>query len=374
MITLLVSLGVGCGFLGLTVLFQIWRRKARVTLLNNLELRPNCLISRHPLVFVSGRSSLFRLFDHWNLIPGFLREHGYEILILEPMPLVGYLLDSAASLIAALDDLPEQSHLIATACSRREIEEWIAAGRVSVNSKPAHVGQRIGPRDLVRVNGKQARLKFAPRAPRILLYHKLEGEIVSRNDPQKRPTVFDRLPRVGGGRWIAVGRLDFNSSGLLLFTASGELANRLMHPSFNIEREYAVRIMGELSPEQRRALLDGVELEDGMAHFNTLSEEGGEGSNRWYRVTLNEGRNREVRRMFETLGLMVSRLIRVRYGPVILPPRLKRGAAMELEEEEVKKLLDLLKPQTIVPEEVAEGVPAGRKKPVKSAKEFARRH
>jgi 23S rRNA pseudouridine2605 synthase len=226
--------------------------------------------------------------------------------------------------------------------SRRELEEWIVAGRVSVNGKPAHVGQRIGPQDRVKVNGKPVNLKFAPRTPRVLIYHKQEGEIVSRDDPEGRPSVFDKLPRIGGGRWVNVGRLDFNTEGLLIFTSSGELANRLMHPRYELEREYAVRVIGELQPEQEQALLDGIELEDGEAHFNTLMSRGGEGTNRWYHVTLNEGRNREVRRMFEAIGVQVSRLIRVRFGPVSLSPRLKRGMSYELPEEEVRALLKVL--------------------------------
>jgi 23S rRNA pseudouridine2605 synthase len=226
--------------------------------------------------------------------------------------------------------------------SRRELEEWIVAGRVSVNGKPAHVGQRIGPQDRVRVNGRQVNLRFAPRTPRLLLYHKQEGEIVSRDDPEGRPSVFDRLPRIGGGRWVNVGRLDFNTEGLLIFTSSGELANKLMHPRYELEREYAVRVIGELQPEQEQALLDGIELEDGEAHFNTLLSRGGEGTNRWYHVTLNEGRNREVRRLFEAIGVQVSRLIRIRFGPVSLPPRLKRGMCHELAEDDVRALLKIL--------------------------------
>ena len=226
--------------------------------------------------------------------------------------------------------------------SRRELEEWIVAGRISVNGKPAHVGQRIGPQDRVRVNGRPVNLKFAPRTPRVLLYHKQEGEIVSRDDPEGRPSVFDRLPRIGGGRWVNVGRLDFNTEGLLIFTSSGELANKLMHPRYELEREYAVRVIGGLQPEQEQALLDGIELEDGEAHFNTLAARGGEGTNRWYHVTLNEGRNREVRRMFEAIGVQVSRLIRVRFGPVSLPPQLKRGMCQELAEEDVRALLRVL--------------------------------
>lgn len=223
--------------------------------------------------------------------------------------------------------------------SRRELEDWIVAGRISVNALPAHVGQRVGPEDKVRVNGKLIHIHFAPRAPRVLIYHKPEGEIVSRDDPEGRPSVFDKLPRVGGGRWIAVGRLDFNTSGLLVFTTSGELANKMMHPSYELEREYAVRLIGELTEEQATRLTTGIELDDGIARFNALSDGGGEGSNHWYRVIISEGRNREVRRMFEAVGLAVSRLMRVRYGPFELPRRLHRGEAEELKPEEVSRLL-----------------------------------
>jgi 23S rRNA pseudouridine2605 synthase len=222
--------------------------------------------------------------------------------------------------------------------SRRELEDWIVAGRVSVNGKPAHVGQRIGPGDRIKVNGQLVQLRFAPRLPRVLLYHKPEGEIVSRDDPEGRPSVFDRLPRLKGGRWIAVGRLDFNTSGLLLFTTSGELANRLMHPRYGIEREYAVRLIGAIDDERRQRLLGGVELEDGPASLDSVEEAGGEGTNRWYHVTLGEGRNREVRRLFEAVGLAVSRLIRVRYGGISLPRRLRRGMWQDLPEAEVQTL------------------------------------
>ena len=229
--------------------------------------------------------------------------------------------------------------------SRREIEEWIAAGRVSVNNETAHVGQRIGPEDKVRVNGRLVQLKAGgARLPRVLLYHKPEGEIVSREDPAGRPTVFEKLPRINNGRWIAVGRLDFNSCGLMLFTSSGELANQLMHPRYELEREYAVRVLGEPTPEAMEQLKTGVELEDGIARFNRIFEAGGEGANRWYNVTLSEGRNREVRRMFEAVGVQVSRLMRVRYGPVQLPPGLKRGLWRELELPEVTLLLKTLTP------------------------------
>ena len=176
----------------------------------------------------------------------------------------------------------------------------------------------------------------------MLLYHKPEGEIVSRDDPQGRPSVFDKLPQLRSSKWISIGRLDYNTSGLLIFTTDGELANRLMHPRFEVEREYAVRIIGRLTEEQTRALTSGVELEDGLAKFDQLSDEGGEGSNRWYRVTLKEGRNREVRRLFEAVGLMVSRLMRVRFGPINLPPRLKRGKSIELDEAETRRLLELV--------------------------------
>ena len=229
--------------------------------------------------------------------------------------------------------------------SRRELEEWIVAGRVSVNGLPAHVGQRVGPEDRIRVNGKLAQLKFLLRLPRVLVYHKPEGEIVSKDDPDGRPSVFARLPRLRSGRWISIGRLDFNSCGLLLFTNDGGLANRMMHPRYEIEREYAVRILGEATPEVLARLRSGIELEDGLASFRLIAEAGGEGANRWYRVVLTEGRNREVRRMFEAVGLMVSRLMRVRYGPVQLSPRLKRGQCRDLEPGEVQELLKLLPQQ-----------------------------
>jgi 23S rRNA pseudouridine2605 synthase len=229
--------------------------------------------------------------------------------------------------------------------SRRELEEWIVAGRVSVNGMPAHTGQRIGPGDKIRVNGKLVNLKFGnSRLPRVVLYHKPEGEIVSRDDPEGRPSVFDHLPRIRGGRWITVGRLDINSCGLLVATNNGELANRLMHPRYGIDREYAVRVLGDLSDDALEKLYDGIELEDGLARFTRIDEAGGDGANRWYNVVLAEGRNREVRRMFDSVGVTVSRLMRVRYGPLPLPPQLKRGQCRELTEVEVKALLTALKP------------------------------
>ena len=235
--------------------------------------------------------------------------------------------------------------------SRREIEEWIGAGRVNVNGESAHVGQRIGPGDKVKVNGRLVNLHLGQqRAPRVLLYHKPEGEIVSRDDPQHRASVFDKLPRIRGGRWIAIGRLDFNSCGLLIFSSSGELANRMMHPRYAIEREYAVRLLGELSEEATKQLTSGIQLDDGMARFQRLYPTGGEGANRWYEVTISEGRYREVRRMFEAVGVTVSRLMRVRYGPLALPPRLKRGQVMELSPVDVQSLLKALPPAGKAPE------------------------
>lgn len=223
--------------------------------------------------------------------------------------------------------------------SRREMEELIVAGRVSVNGEPAHIGQRVSPTDQVRVNGKLLERRARQRAPRVLLYHKPAGEIVTHDDPAGRSTVFARLPKIKNGKWLSVGRLDLNTEGLLIFTTSGDLANRLMHPRYGMEREYAVRVLAELSEEQRKMLLEGVELEDGKANFGTLQFIGGEGSNRWYRVTLHEGRNREVRRLFEAAGVLVSRLIRVRFGDIVLPRGLRRGRWEELDAPLVSALM-----------------------------------
>jgi 23S rRNA pseudouridine2605 synthase len=237
---------------------------------------------------------------------------------------------------------PQRLHKVLAQCgygSLRGLEEMIIAGRITVNRMPAEVGQKVGPNDQIRINGELVRLRFAPPRARVLLYHKPAGEIVTRSDPENRPTVFDKLPRLGSAKWIAVGRLDFNSEGLLLFTTSGELANRMMHPRYGVEREYSVRIVGTLTPEQERALLEGVALDDGIARVTSISDGGGEGTNHWYKVTLPEGRNREVRRLFEALGLMVSRLIRIRYGVVAMPPHLKRGQHVELEHGELQRLL-----------------------------------
>ncbi len=227
--------------------------------------------------------------------------------------------------------------------SRREMEEWIGAGRVTVNGIVAKLGVRVVEGDRVQVDGRNVRLRIEaePSLPRVLLYHKQEGEIVSRDDPNQRASVFDVLPKLRGQKWIAIGRLDFNTSGLLIFTTSGELANRLMHPRFEVEREYAVRTQGEMTPDQMRQMTkEGIELEDGPVRFEKLSDEGGEGFNHWYRLVLKEGRNRVVRRTFEALGLPVSRLMRVRFGIINLPPRIKRGMMAELGEGEVREILE----------------------------------
>jgi len=239
------------------------------------------------------------------------------------------------------DDAPKLHKVLAEAGmgSRRDMEELIIAGRVSVNGEPAHIGQRIMPTDQVRINGKPVKRKLASKPPRVLLYHKPTGEIVSHADPEGRPSVFDKLPPMKTAKWVAVGRLDFNTEGLLMLTTSGDLANRFMHPRYSVEREYAVRVVGELAEGMRQKLLHGVELEDGPANFLRIRDGGGEGTNHWYHVALAEGRNREVRRMFEAAGLMVSRLIRTRHGPISLPKGLKRGRWEELDDNQVRALM-----------------------------------
>ena len=222
--------------------------------------------------------------------------------------------------------------------SRRDLEQMIVDGRVSVNGEVAHVGQRVSWGDQVAIDGKPVRVRIAPLPTRVLAYHKPVGEVVTVDDPEGRPTVFRRLPRLLHGKWQSVGRLDINTEGLLLFTTSGELANRLMHPRFGIEREYAVRVLGTLTDEQRARLLAGVPIEGQTAAFLSCEDGGGEGANHWYRVKIAEGRNREVRRLFDSVGLAVSRLIRIRYGTVVLPRGLKRGAAVDLSPDDVKLL------------------------------------
>ncbi|WP_338881430.1 pseudouridine synthase [Achromobacter veterisilvae] len=223
--------------------------------------------------------------------------------------------------------------------SRREMEELIVAGRVSVNGEPAHIGQRVAPNDQVRVNGKPIVRTNTKKPPRVILYHKPAGEIVSHDDPGGRASVFARLPKLRTGKWLSVGRLDLNTEGLLIFTTSGDMANRIMHPRYGTEREYAVRVLGEMDEAQRQSLVDGIELDDGLAAFGSLDYLGGDGSNRWYRVTLQEGRNREVRRMFEAVGVTVSRLIRTRFGDIVLPRTLRRGRWDELDPSLVTALM-----------------------------------
>lgn len=220
--------------------------------------------------------------------------------------------------------------------SRREMEAWIEQGWVTVNGKTAQLGEKVSPEDQVVAKGNVIKLKWPDRLPRIILYYKQEGEIVSRDDPQGRVSVFDRLPQAASSRWVAIGRLDINTSGLLILTTSGELVNRFAHPSFEVEREYAVRVLGELSVEQMRILTgEGVMLDDGLAVLGRIQEQGGEGANKWYNVVIKEGRNREVRRIFESQGLTVSRLVRIGFGPIGLPNRLKRGQFYELNPAEV---------------------------------------
>jgi 23S rRNA pseudouridine2605 synthase len=222
--------------------------------------------------------------------------------------------------------------------SRRDMEDLIQDGHVMVNGEIAHVGQRVSFGDQVKVNGKPVRLRIVPPPPRIIAYHKPVGEIVSNDDPQNRPTVFRRLPRLQQGKWQSVGRLDINTEGLLLFTNSGELANQLMHPRFGVEREYAVRVLGTLTSENKAQLLAGVDVEGQMAGFRSIEEGGGDGANHWYRVVITEGRNREVRKLFDVVGLTVSRLIRIRYGTVVLPFGLKRGVWVDLDEGDVRAI------------------------------------
>jgi len=218
----------------------------------------------------------------------------------------------------------------------------ILAGRITVNRMPAEVGQKVGPGDEVRINGDLVKVRFAEPRARVLMYHKPAGELVTRDDPEGRPTVFGKLPSIGNGKWINIGRLDYNTEGLLLFTNSGELANRMMHPRFEVEREYAVRVMGRLADDQIQRLTEGIELEDGLAKVDSVEDAGGDddGANHWYKVVLHEGRNREVRRLFEALGLMVSRLIRTRYGVVSMPTVLKRGDVIELDPAQVTAVLN----------------------------------
>jgi 23S rRNA pseudouridine2605 synthase len=221
--------------------------------------------------------------------------------------------------------------------SRREMERWITAGRVTVDGKIATLGDRVDSRARIQVDGKPLKID-AKEKTRVILYHKPPREMSTRKDPEGRRTVFDRLPKLKSGRWISIGRLDFNTSGLLLFTTDGELANALMHPSSNIEREYMVRVNGEVTEETLQVLHQGVMLEDGMARFTDIQDGGGEGRNHWYYVVIMEGRTREVRRLWESQDCVVSRLKRVRYGNVFIPSKVKQGQWVEMDPKEIKGL------------------------------------
>lgn len=226
--------------------------------------------------------------------------------------------------------------------SRREMEGWIQAGRVKVNGKIANLGDRVGSSDKIIVDGKKLSANTAKAITQtVLIYNKPIGEICSRKDPEGRPSVFDKLPRLQHSRWVAVGRLDINTSGLLLFTTDGELANKLMHPATQLEREYAVRVNGKVTQEMIQSMHKGVLLEDGMAKFSDIQFFSGEGVNQWYHVVITEGRNREVRRLWESQGVQVSRLKRVRYGNVFIPSVVKVGQFRELPASEVKDLYKL---------------------------------
>ncbi|MEM7020947.1 MAG: 23S rRNA pseudouridine(2605) synthase RluB [Pseudomonadota bacterium] len=229
--------------------------------------------------------------------------------------------------------------------SRREMETWISAGRVVVNKKAAKLGDRVDiDNDEIVVDNRKLHLKStAKQLPQVLCYHKPEGEVCSRSDPEGRPTIFQKLPRIRHGRWVGVGRLDINTSGLMLLTDSGELANQLMHPSNEIEREYAVRVLGDVDGLMLENLLKGVDLEDGPARFKRITDAGGPGANHWYHVILTEGRQREVRRLWESQGVKVSRLMRIRYGIVNLPAGLKQGKHELLEPSGVKALMASVK-------------------------------
>ena len=256
--------------------------------------------------------------------------------------------------------------------SRREVESLIEQGRVLVNGEPAVLGQKVTMTDQIDVDGRRLELSASLPVRRVIMYNKPEGEVTTRNDPEGRPTVFDRLPRIKDQRWISIGRLDINTTGLILFTTDGELANRLMHPSYQVDREYAVRVFGEVTEEMIARLREGVLLEDGMARFSDISEAGGKGMNQWYHVSLLEGRNREVRRLWESQGVTVSRLKRVRYGTALLPSRLSIGRWEELDQRAVDALSRMvgLEPVQLpqkTPDEQAAQERSRRKRPARSA-------
>lgn len=248
--------------------------------------------------------------------------------------------EPAKRVLAAEPDAPKLQKVLAQSGigSRRDIEAMITEGRIEVNGEPAHVGQRISFGDRIALDGKPVKFRIMPPPPRVIAYHKPVGEVVTNDDPQQRPTVFRRLPRLQQGKWQSVGRLDINTEGLLLFTNSGELANQLMHPRFGVEREYAVRVLGTLDEQARATLLEGVDVDGQSASFRSIVDGGGEGANHWYRVVITEGRNREVRKLFDAVGLTVSRLIRIRYGNVVLPRGLKRGVWIDLPEDDVRAI------------------------------------
>ncbi|MDQ6684687.1 MAG: pseudouridine synthase, partial [Pseudomonadota bacterium] len=248
--------------------------------------------------------------------------------------------DPGKRILAPDRDAPKLHKVLAQAGvgSRRDMEDMIQEGRITVNGEAAHTGQRVSFGDRVDVDGQPVRLRIVPPPARIIAYHKPVGEIVTHDDPENRPTVFRRLPRLPHGKWQSVGRLDINTEGLLLFTNSGGLANQLMHPRFGVEREYAVRVVGSLDHESKARLLEGVEIEGQRAAFKSIEAGGGEGLNQWHRVVITEGRNREVRKLFEAVGLTVSRLIRIRYGTVVLPHGLKRGVWVDLDDNDVRAI------------------------------------
>jgi len=224
--------------------------------------------------------------------------------------------------------------------SRREIERWIERGQVKINGEQIKLGAKVNEGDRAEFNGKRIVIRAPKAEVRVLVYNKPVGEICSRKDEENRKTVFEKLPKLTNSRWVSIGRLDINTSGLLLFTNNGELANRLMHPSHEIEREYAVRVRGEVTLDKIKQLKKGVELEDGPARFDDVTDSGGQGSNHWYHVILHEGRNREVRRLWEAVDVTVSRLMRVRYGSIYLPKSLRQGKSIDLEQSEVKQMME----------------------------------
>lgn len=238
--------------------------------------------------------------------------------------------------------------------SRRQIEQWMREGRITINEVKAQLGDHVGLNDHVKIDGRMVRLKSQESiVRRVLLYHKPAGEVCTRKDPEGRPTIFDNLPRLKSARWITVGRLDFNTSGLILLTNDGELANRLMHPKTGLDREYAVRVLGKVEETVLERLKQGVMLEDGPAKFEHITDAGGEGSNHWYHVVLREGRYREVRRLWESQGFQVSRLIRIRFGSIVLPRNLRAGHSIDMESMDLGKLEALVNLAPRVKEEVS---------------------